>query len=59
MKSQPRKQTVTIHTLSNIKWRKMKFGQLIEYNMRKVYLEQSYIKCVEKLVPKTFQKDQN
>ena len=37
----------------------MKFGQLIEYNMRKVYLEQSYIKCVEKLVPKTFQKDQN
>ena len=31
----------------------MKFGQLIEYNMRNIILEKSHIKCV-KLVPDPF-----
>ena len=49
MTSQPGKQTVAIHILSNISRRKgsqtMKFGQLIEYNMNKFFLEKSYKKC--------------
>ena len=36
----------------------MKFGQLIEYNMRNIFLEKSYIKqnVVEKLDPDPFLK---
>ena len=44
--SQPGKQTVVIHILSNISISKgnqtMKFGQVIEYNMRNIFLETSY-----------------
>ena len=32
----------------------MKFGQLIEYNMRKCCFEKSYTKCMENLVPDPF-----
>ena len=32
----------------------MKFDQLMEYNMRKIFLEKSYLKCVEKASSKTF-----
>ena len=43
------KQIITIHMLSNIFSRKdnqtMKFGQLVKYNMRNIFLEKSYIKC--------------
>ena len=49
MTSQPGKQTVAIHLLHNISRSNgnqiMKFGQLIEYNMRNVFLEKSYTKC--------------
>ena len=45
MTSQSGKQTVAIHILSNISRSKdnqtMKFGQLIEYNMRKSFLEKT------------------
>ena len=48
MTSQPGKQTILIHTLSNISRSKdnhrMKFGQLIEQNMRNIFLENSYKK---------------
>ena len=37
----------------------MKFGQLTEYNMRNIFLEKSYRKCVEKLFPDLFLKNQN
>ena len=37
----------------------MKFGQVIEYNMRHVFLEKSYAKCGEKLFPNPFLKNQN
>ena len=47
--SQPRKQTVAIHILPNVSRSKdnqiMKLGQLIEYNMRKFFLEKLYTKC--------------
>ena len=48
MTSQPGKQTVAIHTLSNISRSKgnqtPKFGQLKEYQMRNVFFEKSYTK---------------
>ena len=47
--SQPGKQTIAIHILPNISRSKgnqtMKFGQLIECNMRNIFLEKSYTKC--------------
>ena len=49
MTSQPGGQTVIIYMLSNISRSKgsqaMKFGQLIEYNTRNIFLEKSYTKC--------------
>ena len=33
----------------------MKFGQLIEYSMRNIFLEKLYTKFVEKLVPDPLQ----
>ena len=34
----------------------MKIGQLIEYNMRIIFLEKSSTKCGEKTIPKRFSK---
>ena len=49
MTSQLGKQTIAIHILPNISRSKgnqtIKFGQLIEYNMRTIFLEKSYTKC--------------
>ena len=60
MTSQSEKQTVAIYILPNISKskgsQKMKFGQLIEYNMRKIFLEKSYTKCVGGTIPRPFSK---
>ena len=32
----------------------MKFGELIEYNMRKIFLEKSYTKCGGQTIPRLF-----
>ena len=49
MTSQPISQTIAICILTNISRTKgnqiRKFGQLIEYNMRTIFLEKSYAKC--------------
>ena len=49
MKSQSGYQTVTVKVLANISRSKgnqtMKFGQLVEYNMRNIFLGKSYVKC--------------
>ena len=49
MTSQPVQQTIAIHIFTNISRNKgnqaMKFGQLIEYNMRNIFLKKSYTKC--------------
>ena len=37
----------------------MKFGQLIEYNIRNIFLEKSYTRCCVTLVPDPFLKYQN
>ena len=58
MMSQPGKQTIAIHILANISQTKgnqtMKFGQLIEYNMRIIFLEKSYTKCGKETIPRPF-----
>ena len=60
MTSQLGEQTITIHTLPNISRskddKKMKFGQLIEYNMRKNFLEKSYTKYDVETIPRPFPK---
>ena len=60
MMSQPEKQRFAIHILYNISRSKdnqaMKSGQLLEYNMRKIFHEKSYTKCCEKGIPKSFSK---
>ena len=34
----------------------MKFGQLIEYNMRNIFVEKSYTKCGGETILRTFSK---
>ena len=49
--SQPGQQTTVIHILPNISRSKdnqtIKFGQLMDCNMKNVFLEKSYAKCGE------------
>ena len=49
VRSQPDKETITIHILSKNLASKdnqtMRFGQLIEYQMRNIFLEKSCTKC--------------
>ena len=58
MTSQPDKQTILIHILPNILTSKsnqtMKLGQLIECNMRTIFLEKSYTKCDGETSPRPF-----
>ena len=68
MTSRPGKQTIVIHTLSNISRSKgnvsnisrskgnetMTFAQLIECNMRNIFLEKSYQKCGGETSPRPF-----
>ena len=63
MTAQPRKQTTAIQILSKISKRKdnqaIKFGQLIEYNIRNIFVK-NYTQNVEaKLFPDSFVKNQN
>ena len=55
------KQMITIHKLSNISRSKgnqtMTFGQLIEYNMRNIFQDKSYTKCVRAASPRPFNKE--
>ena len=60
MTSQPGKQTIAIYILPNISRSKgnqaMKSGQLIEYNMKNIFLEKSYSTCGREIIPKLFSK---
>ena len=63
MTSKPGTQAIAIRVLPNVSRNKdnevMKFGQLIEYNMRNIFLEKSYTKYGKKLFPDPFLKNQN
>ena len=54
-------QTIAIDILPNILRSKcnqtMKFDQLIEYNMRNIFLEKSYTQCVGDTIPWPFSKE--
>ena len=56
--SQPGQQIFAINVLPNISGNKdnqtMKFGQLIEYNIRNIFLEKSFTKYGGETVPKNF-----
>ena len=56
--SQPCFQTIIIHTLPNISQSKenqtMKFGQLIEYNKRNIFLENYAEYETRRLIPDLF-----
>ena len=58
MTSQTGKQTIGIHMLLNISRSKdnrtMKFGQLIQYNMRNIFLEKIIHKCDGENILKPF-----
>ena len=60
MTSQRGQQTIAIHILLNISRSKsnqaMKFGQLIEYNMRNISVEKSYTKCAGETIPRPLSK---
>ena len=57
------KQTNAINILRNISRYRinqtMKFGQLVEYNIRNIYLNRSYTKCGGNTIPKVFSKNSN
>ena len=63
MTSQPSEQTIAIHIFTNTSRSKgnqaMKFGQLIEYNMKNIFLEKSYTKYGRETIPMAFSKNQN
>ena len=60
MTSQPGKQTIVIHILSNISQskgnQKIRFGQLIKDNLKNNFLEKSYIKFVGETITRPFSK---
>ena len=60
---QPGSQTIATHILINKSRskgnQKMIFGQLIEYNMRNIFLKKSYRKCHGEAIPMPFSKKQN
>ena len=55
MASEAGKQTIAIEILPNISTTKnnqtMKFGQLIEYNMRNIFLKKLYTKYARETIP--------
>ena len=58
--SQNRQQMFTMHVLLNVSRGKgnqsMKFGELIEYNMRNIFIEKSYTKYGGEASPRAFYK---
>ena len=58
MMSQPGKQTIAVLILPDISRsecnQKMKFGLLIEYNMKNIFVEKSLTKCAGETIPRPF-----
>ena len=63
MTSQTSQKTIRIHILPNLSRSKgiqtKKFGQLLKYNMRNIFLEKSYTKLAENAVPDVFLRKKN
>ena len=60
MTSQPGYQTIAIHIFTiisrNTGNQAMKFDQVIQYNMKNIFLEKSYTKCRRETIPRPFSK---
>ena len=60
MTSKPVEQAIVINILTNILRSKsnkeMKLGQLIEYNIRNIFLEKSYPSCNGEIIIRSFPK---
>ena len=60
MTSQPGKQIIALHILPNISRSKgsktMKFGQLIEYNMKNIFVEILCTNCAGETIPRPLSK---
>ena len=60
MTSQPGSQIIATHILAHISRSKgnqtMKFGQLIEYNTRNIFVEKLYTKCPGETIPRPLSK---
>ena len=60
MTSQPGSQAIVLHIFTNSSRSKcnqaMKFEQLTEYNLRNIFLEESYTKCGGETIPRPFLK---
>ena len=58
MTSQPGLKVIVMHILTNISRSKcnqaMKFGQLVGYNLRSIFLEEGYTKCGGETIPRPF-----
>ena len=55
MTSQPGKQTIIISIFQEVKVIKQcGFGQLIEYNMKNIFIEKSYTKCDRETISRPF-----
>ena len=58
--SQPGEQTIAIHVLPNISRTKgsqaMRYGQLIEYNTRNIFVEKSCTKYAGETIPRPLSK---
>ena len=63
MTSQSGEKTIAIHILTNISrgedHQAMKLGQLIEYNMKNIFVEKSYTKCAGETNPDPYLKHKN
>ena len=61
MTLQPRKQIIAVHILPNISRSKsnetIKFGQLIEYNIRNIFLEKAYTNYGVEIIPRLSSKN--
>ena len=54
MASQTGQHIITIHILPNVSRSKMKFGHLMEYNIKNIFLENLYTKCDGEAIPRPF-----
>ena len=61
MTSQPGKQIIAMHIQLNICTvnQAIKFGHLVECNMRNIVLKKSHTKCGAEVFPESFLKSQN
>ena len=63
MTLQPSQQAIAIHILTKFSSstgnQATQFGQIIEYNIKNIFIQKSYSKCCGEAIPRTFSKKLN